>query len=77
MMLPGGRLQVGCALLGVALIAVGLALVTPRAGPEDLPVRSQRAGRSDFTPAARRQIAPWLLGGGLAACAVAYLLRAR
>jgi len=82
MMLPREKLQVGCAVLGLSLVGFGIALVQPGARSEEsqIPQRAQGVGFwKDHTldVATGRKVGPWMIGGGVAAVGLAYMLRPR
>lgn len=82
MILPREKLQIGFGFLGLFLVGFGIALVQPGArGLEpETPRLSQGVGfwkdyNVDLTT--RRRIGPWLIGGGIAAIGLAYVIRQR
>lgn len=82
MMLFRERCQIVALFLGLFLVGFGLALASP-GRHDDLPEERIHVARSGFwkdsslTVEAGREIAPWLIGGGIASLGGAYLMRRR
>jgi hypothetical protein len=82
MMLPREKLQVGLGVLGLFLIGFGIAQVQPEARAEEprVPQRSLGVGFwKDHSLAIEmgRRVGPWMIGCGMAAIGVAYVIRQR
>lgn len=82
MMLPREKLQIGFGFLGLLLVGFGIALMQPGArGLEPEMSRLSQGGGfwKDYglDSTTGRKVGPWLIGGGIAAIGLAYVIRQR